>query len=361
MESLVSVIIPAYNVEKYIEDSLDSVCNQTYKNLQIIVVDDGSKDGTYEKIKEVASVDKRILALRKENGGVSSARNYALSYAEGEYITFLDADDYLEEDAISILVNSMEKTNADWVSCQFSNWDEKGRRPDEYNFIRGVFSLTSEEERYNFLVKELIPYHVGVEACGKLFRAEIILENGLRFPEGCSLGEDISFTVKYLTCSKSITCISDRLYRYIKRPGSAMDSSYQLNKALYERQRMLGDISAHIIKTDNKYFMQKFPLIFALFMDKIYIGHCAEEISGILLGLEDADDFRNMYRNLTGYREEFISLCIPETARMKYRYHMFLRGRLIGSSFSEKLGLFLYNLYRNIRGKESLESWIMPY
>ena len=112
-EKLVSVIIPAYNIEDYIGRCLDSIISQTYKNLEIIVVDDGSRDYTGEILDNYAKKDRRIKVIHKENGGVSSARNKGIEAAEGDYIGFIDGDDLIEPEMYKTLVDLLEEENAD--------------------------------------------------------------------------------------------------------------------------------------------------------------------------------------------------------------------------------------------------------
>ena len=118
-EKLVSVIIPAYNIEDYIGRCLDSIISQTYKNLEIIVVDDGSRDHTGEILDNYAKKDRRIKVIHKENGGVSSARNKGIEAAEGDYIGFIDGDDLIESEMYKTLVDLLEEENADIAHCGY--------------------------------------------------------------------------------------------------------------------------------------------------------------------------------------------------------------------------------------------------
>ena len=119
MEKLVSVIIPAYNIEKYISRCLDSIIAQTYNNLEIIVVDDGSKDQTAEILDDYQKRDSRIIVIHKENGGVSSARNQGLDIAKGDYIGFVDGDDLIKPNMYEVLVKLLEEENADIAHCGY--------------------------------------------------------------------------------------------------------------------------------------------------------------------------------------------------------------------------------------------------
>ena len=112
MEKLISVVLPVYNVERYIIKCMNSVLSQTYKNIEIILVDDGSQDRCPEICERYAKKDKRVKVIHKENGGLSDARNAGIKVANGEYITFIDSDDYVDNDYVEFLYNTIEKTNA---------------------------------------------------------------------------------------------------------------------------------------------------------------------------------------------------------------------------------------------------------
>ena len=120
MEDLISVIVPIYNVEKYINRCIDSIIEQTYTNLEIILVDDGSTDNSGSICDEYAKKDNRIKVIHKENGGVSSARNVGLDTAIGQYITFVDSDDYIEKKYCEILLKTLKKQKADCVACGYN-------------------------------------------------------------------------------------------------------------------------------------------------------------------------------------------------------------------------------------------------
>ena len=136
MEKKVSVIIPVYNVEKYLKECIQSVLRQTYKNLEIILVDDGSKDNSGNICDEYAKRDERIKVIHKKNGGLSDARNAGIDICTGEYIAFLDSDDFIEEDMYEFLVKNLEKAKADISICQvyyvYKNAKQTTHTPNVY-------------------------------------------------------------------------------------------------------------------------------------------------------------------------------------------------------------------------------------
>ncbi len=356
-----SIIIPAYNAQEYIEQCLNSVCIQTYSNLQIIVVDDGSTDRTFQIISDIAAVDKRILLLHQQNKGVSAARNNALSYVDGEYITFLDSDDTMKKDAVSVLVRAIEDSSAEWVSCQYSRWDESNIRLEDYSFIEGKRQFHSDEDRIDFLLKKYLNYLVGYEVWDKLFITDIIKTNHLLFPDDTKIGEDLAFNIKYLMYVKSLICIPDRCVIHVIRNDSAMGTHKDLADRIRENDILLKDIWNFAVKADKELFCDKFILIYVKLMENAYIRHTPVEVANAFGKGWDTGFSKMIYQKLTSNKEEIVAIYPSEVARIKYSYHMYVRGRLCGESISDRFKRFIYDYYRRLRGREILEKWKMPY
>lgn len=197
-EPMVSVIVPIYNVEKYLKRCIDSILNQTYKNLEIILVDDGSPDKCPQICDEYAKEDDRIIVIHNKNGGVSSARNAGLDIARGKYIGFVDPDDYINYDMYSAMVNEMDNFACDAVICGFCQVSEK-----ENKIIRKE-SLQSKVLSVEECFKELFSFSgldIKPVVWNKLFKRDIISD--LRFCEYIEISEDLLFCVEYLLrCDK---------------------------------------------------------------------------------------------------------------------------------------------------------------
>ncbi len=181
-QPLISVLIPAYNVEKYLPQCLDSIINQTYTNLQIVIVDDGSKDGTGEICDTYAEKDSRIEIYHIPNGGVANARNFLLSKIKGDYFLFVDADDWILPDTIQFLYGKINHYEAEIATCEMfkdSNFDGK------VNFNEEVLDKDS-------FVKEFLKHNkVNGSLCNKLVKASLVKDN--RFVKNISYGEDALF------------------------------------------------------------------------------------------------------------------------------------------------------------------------
>lgn len=216
---LVSIVVPAYNCEKYIEECIQNILNQSYTNLQIILVDDGSKDKTYEICNRFK--DKRITLLHKENGGASSARNCGLKYAKGEYLLFVDSDDYLEKGAVSTLVELIKVEEADLIYFEADNFTEDSSlKIKEKGFSqKQTYPVMSGNELIPLLVKNK-DYHA---APFLFFIKRRILQKGLCFKEGIMM-EDELFSFQLFRACDRVVCLRKELYHRRVRPESVMTS-----------------------------------------------------------------------------------------------------------------------------------------
>lgn len=215
----ISVIVPVYNVEKYLNKCVESIVNQTYKNLEIILIDDGSPDNCPKICDEWAEKDDRIKVIHKENGGVSSARNAGLDLSSGDFIGFVDADDYVNENTYSFLIDDLIKHQSDVSMCSINFLDKNGniyKSDDELNLANFI------EDNCNNIVNEMYKTcncH-WVALWNKLYSKEIF--KTLRFPEGRLFEDWTIVPMIYYKC-KRLSYISDKLYNYLaRREGSAV-------------------------------------------------------------------------------------------------------------------------------------------
>lgn len=223
--ALVSIIIPAYNVEQYISRGIESCLNQTYSNIEIVIVDDGSTDGTWDVIERYQQKDKRIVAKRKPNGGVSSARNQALEIAKGDYVLFLDSDDWLTKDAVENLVKLQMQYPEYLVctECYFVEMTESGLKYEQQGVSNNAQVVTKEE---GFLT---MGKHSGFRlqsSCYKLLSMSVLKQEKLCFDEKIHHGEDGLFIFEYLYNREGIAYEPIPLWNILERPGSATTSPY---------------------------------------------------------------------------------------------------------------------------------------
>ncbi len=220
---LVSILVPVYNVENYLAECLDSLCGQTLKNIEIVCVNDGSTDESARVLDEYAKKDGRIKVVNKPNGGLPSARNAGLNHATGEYVGFVDSDDYVDKTMFKKMYAKAKKANADIVVCgghpfpnedQAHNWLKKILSPRNVVYKSNALkSLFDEPGAQPFLWRNLV-------------RRELIESNNLRLDEKIVLGEDVAFQFKIFSKAKCVAFMSDKFYYYrYARPNSIMNDS----------------------------------------------------------------------------------------------------------------------------------------
>lgn len=226
----VSVIVPFYNVEGYIEKCLETLVNQTLQDIEIILVNDGSKDRSVNIVKKFQrNYPEKIVYLEKENGGLSDARNYAIPYAKGEYIAFLDSDDYVEKDMYQKMYNLAVKEESDMVECDFC-WEYPDKtRKDVGEIYHGT--------------KEMIE-KIRVVAWNKLIKKEILEDTKIQFPKGYRY-EDVEFTYKLIPYIKKVSFLKEACIHYIQREGSISNSQN-------ERTREIFDVLDHVLQYYKK-------------------------------------------------------------------------------------------------------------
>lgn len=219
-KDLISIIIPVYNVEKYIEKCLESVINQTYNNIEIILIDDGSLDDSGKICDEYAKKDKRIVVIHKNNEGVSVARNVGIKKSKGKYVAFIDSDDYVEENYVEKLYITIDEKDMAIVGAKRIN--EKGK-------IIEKSSVIVQEYSQNEAIQQLLLEKIyGPELWGKLFKTEILKK--LEFRKDMTVGEDFDLLYRYLQYIQRVKIdTTETLYNYILRNGSIMNSSFNPN------------------------------------------------------------------------------------------------------------------------------------
>lgn len=252
----ISVVIPVYNVEKYLSECLDSVIYQTYKNLQIILVDDGSTDSSGKICDEYAEKDDRITVVHQSNAGAGAAKNTGLELIDGDYFSIIDSDDYIELDMYEKMVNSLEKYNSDIAQCLFRNvfvndsFDRKYKIKGNYPKI-----LTSKK----FLSELLYDWKYAIFA-NKVFKTSLLKD--IRFPVGRKIDDEF-FTYKLVCNAKKIVNLNSVLYNYRMRKTSVMNEN--------DSDRFIYDRIDCFIERYN-YVSNVFPSLERKYLLKLYDG-----------------------------------------------------------------------------------------
>ncbi len=233
MDKLVSVVIPAYNAENSIKECLKATMSQTYKNIEIIVIDDGSDDGTLDAVNSMCSMDSRVRVIRQINAGPSVARNHGIEEAKGDYVVFWDADDYSEPDLIENYVaayDSWADKDVAFATCGMFFDNRFNKRVNDkvsileaglgyaegenYILIRSAAAMMAYLKLFNFVTN-------------KCYNLKLIKEKRILFDEEIRIGEDLKFNLDYLdNCPSNIGMINSPLYHYVKRTDDNLSISY---------------------------------------------------------------------------------------------------------------------------------------
>lgn len=260
MEDLISVIVPVYNAVSYLTSCVQSVLEQTYSRLELILVDDGSMDGSAELCDRLAVEDGRIRVVHQENQGVSAARNAGLRLAEGSYCAFVDGDDTVMPDYLKTALELAQAEQADLTAlselCPGDvYWPEGHILRDE------VIALENEEQRLRYLVNRYALCEIGFAMHGKMFRIDFLQKHQLSFAEGIHLGEDLLFLMTCIMRAKKIVSSSHVAYCYYQREKSLMEGQRE-RVTLAEYDRFL-----ERLRPEEKFWQEYLPVIYMRTMD----------------------------------------------------------------------------------------------
>ena len=267
MDKLISVIVPIYNVEKYLTKCIESIINQTYENLEIILVDDGSPDNCPIICDEYAKRDSRVKVIHKKNGGLSDARNAGLDIATGEYIMFIDSDDFVEIDMMESMMNNMIDNNVDLVVCNIKYIYDNSEKV-KYNQKDKVLDKYEAMQEY---IKDGI---VQAVAWNKLYKINLI--NGMRYKVG-KINEDEFFTYKIVDRINKIYYNSKPFYNYVQRNTSIM-GLYSIKRldaveASYERLNFIKERYPELYVEEKKNFINLCIFNYEMILKNINIDY----------------------------------------------------------------------------------------
>lgn len=248
---LLSIIVPVYNGEKYLSRCIDSILKQTYRNIELILVNDGSKDRSLEICQEYALKDNRVHVIDKTNGGVSSARNSGIAFAHGEILTFVDCDDFIDSDMYTCLINLMGENSADIVACnyQYGKWDSSNTdKVYQYNGETAILKMLTQDREND---------GISVAPVDKIYKKELF--NSTRFSEEIHVAEDIECITRVLYEATNIVKIDKTLYTYFQNDASVMHESYS-------EKKIWGEILCY--KSLCEYFKNKNQTLYRIIVNR---------------------------------------------------------------------------------------------
>jgi glycosyltransferase involved in cell wall biosynthesis len=304
----ITFIIPVYNVEKYLRECLDSIINQTLREIQIICINDGSTDGSTAILNDYAECDPRIFILNLPNGGQSIARNTAYKYAEGEYIFFVDSDDFIDLKAAEKLYTQARQTDADIVLFDFFYCNEISIPYKTTQHFQQSISITSFDQRVKLILDSK-----GM-MCNKLYRRDFLLRNQIKCPEKL-YGEDQAVTFLSLALANKITILPERLYYYRLRAVST-SHSYSRHKRQTDTIFVYAFIHEELIRLG---IFEEFGEVFSIRKLRVFYRHfrratymTEKERMEIFRSNISESDIKFFYKNQSSFQsnEKRILSCI---------------------------------------------------
>lgn len=315
-EPLISVIVPIYKVEKYLDRCVESIVNQTYKNLEIILVDDGSPDNCPQICDNWAEKDNRIKVVHKENGGLSDARNTGMPFVTGEIISFIDSDDWIELDMFEKMLDRMREDDSDIVSCGVKWVEENGEIIRDVTAADGVLDTKSS-------MKELInDGKIKQHVWNKLYKFDLIKD--IPFEKG-KYHEDVFWSYQIVGKAKKVSIVKESFYKYVQRANSIMGESYSAKR--------LDALDANKLRCE--YMRKYFPELYdnALY---VYIGSCHYHLQCAVRTNQTKEVIDNIKNRLsyrkTGHPTRGI------TAKQKFWYFLFTICPMATSKFRNRIG-----------------------
>ncbi len=292
-DALVSVIIPIYNVEKYLAESLERVINQTYKNLEIILLNDGSTDNSLNICNDYKAKDNRIKVIDKANTGQGDTRNKGIELASGKYIYFADSDDLIDYELIETAVNGIEKNNSDVFIFNYYHVYEKddGSRVnlEERNFIAGRYTLDTDDKKLKYITNNYLNYGCGFEVWDRLYKADIIKKNNIKFPVFRPvIAEDVCFNLFYLMNTHKLEVTNKRLYYYLYREASSMGADRSVIR-VNQYNRLSKCFYDYILSVQNKYITDNYYLIHILLLYHELMNLGIDDMRHELRNIEDTE------------------------------------------------------------------------
>lgn len=304
MNPLISVIVPIYNVEKYLARCVDSIVNQTYKNLEIILVDDGSPDRCPQMCDDYAKKDSQIKVVHKKNGGLSDARNAGMAVATGKYISFIDSDDYVSDDFFECLLDVMNKENSDIAECSVVKFYEDNRF-DEFSDDLSVKTCDTQDAMSALIAEN--PFHQHV--WNKLYKTELVKD--IPYAVG-KLNEDEFWTYRVFGRANKVARLNKTMYYYFQRSSSIMGVGYNI--------RRLDALEGKANR--QKYIEINFPDLSTQAKIDLY-GSCMFAYQSVLKFMSGADKKKALelirkYRKM--YNLSFDEIKLADKSARKYFY-----------------------------------------
>lgn len=300
----ISVIVPVYNGENYIGKCLDSILNQTEKDIEIICINDGSTDNSFDVLLEYQKKDNRITVINQHNHGVSFSRNEGMRISRGDYIAFVDCDDRLDIKMLEIMHRNIRNSGADVVICSANVICNKQTKETD-NIFRQLSVTSSDTSKINDSYRlesknGLMPF-----VWNKLYRKQFLTDNSILFPENVSLGEDSVFLIQLYKCCPTVTFVSDRLYNYsYMTDNSATDT--MLKKAPGRLNEHLKTVKAAVETYRDRKYVFDAPLA-SWIREQLLYDYLLTDVNNEKKALSSLLDFLSEEERKTLFLDGYIS------------------------------------------------------
>ncbi len=267
---LISVIIPIYNSEKYLDKCIRSIINQTHLHLQILLINDGSTDGSLDICKQFEREDNRITVIDIPNAGVSNARNIGISKAKGAYIQFIDSDDYVDSSYIEYLYKTIQKENVQLSVCAIESLDTEGHIFDKWEVEESILHFDKVNKD---IFLELIQKFLLFGPVNKLYKTDIVVKNGILFDRSLSYGEDLLFNFEYFKYINSIAITDKVAYKYIHDNVESLSKKRYHNKTELAKRIhfVLFDFFNRIQLTDKESLGVLYNRLFDYYYNEVFL------------------------------------------------------------------------------------------
>lgn len=323
-ENMVSIIIPVFNAEKYLNRCVDSVLKQTYSNLEVLLIDDGSKDGSGAICDEYATKDCRVRVIHRENTGVSATRNVGLDNASGEYTLFVDSDDYIDEVMVERLLGRAVEDNSDIVMCRYSI-DRAGEISTIDMHYKTEY-VCFESIKTELLQLYYTNYHTGLyNLWNKLIKKSVYTTNAIRFDTTLKRGEDAWFIFQCLKQCNRVDYIDESYYYYYQNDSSVMHTLYvdQYEKWVDTRMRLLKENESLGFKIDYNMFYREFLYKCVVYCKDLVASGERRQAEGIMADIS-----------------------FKKAARYRKGLPLHIRVVLVSGSVHPKLGVLFLQLWK---------------
>lgn len=325
----ISIIIPVYNAEHYIERCISSILVQSFKDFEILLINDGSTDKSPEICDILKKHDPRIHVYHKKNTGASDTRNYGIHLSTGKYLSFIDADDYIAKDMLQTLYEEAEKTNSDMVMCNYYIDSDKKLYPAAMKY--DDMYATQSEVRNGLLKRYYENNQTGLYSlCNKLFRRLLIEENKIKMDTKLVRGEDAWFVFDYLKVCSKVTYIPIPLYYYYQNKNSIMHQVQldQYEKWVYTRKRLLEENKSLKFQLDNQQF---------------YSGFCYK----VCIYIRDLIKLNEISRAKNILHDPFYITAVNQIEHVEFPLHIKILLKLVRHNAAD-LSIFFYKLWAKI-------------